>query len=82
LRDVGDDARPAIPALRVVEASAPDERTRKAAADAIEKVSAAAPEPVQLKELRDELAKLREDNKAMREQIERLEARGEHPATH
>jgi aminopeptidase N len=81
LRDLGEDARPAIPALRVVEASGADERLRKAAADAIEKISAANPPPLQLQELRDELTKLREENKAMRDQIERLEAKREHAST-
>jgi aminopeptidase N len=81
LRDLGEKARPAIPALRLVQASGSDDRIRRAAADAIERISAAAPPPMQLQELRDELAKLREANKAMREQIERLEAKGEHAAT-
>ncbi len=77
LREFGDDARPALPLLRALEANDPDERIRNSAKDAVEKITAAAPEQVQVKELRDELAKLRDENKDLRKRVEKLEAKPE-----
>jgi len=77
LRDMGNDARPALPALQALAANDPEDRIRTAAKDAAEKITAAAPEQVQVKELRDELAKLRDENKEYRKRLEKLEARPE-----
>jgi len=75
LRDLGDDARPALPVLRAMAANGPDERIRKSAKEAVEKITAAAPEQVQVKELRDELVKLRDEGKELRKRLEKLEAK-------
>jgi len=75
LRDLGDDARPALPVLQALAANDPSERIRKSAKEAIEKITAAAPEQVQVKELRDELTKLRDDSKELRKRLEKLEAK-------
>jgi aminopeptidase N len=74
LQGLGEHARPALPALRALAANDPESRTRRAASTAIEKIAASAPEQVQVKELRAELAKLRDDGKEMRERLEKLEA--------
>jgi len=74
LRDLGDDARPALPVLSALAANDPSDRIRKAAKEAMEKITAAAPEQVQVKELRDELAKLRDEGKELRNRVEKLEA--------
>jgi aminopeptidase N len=75
LRDLGDDARPALPVLQALAANDPSERIRKSAKEAVEKITAAAPEQVQVKELRDELAKFREESKELRKRLEKLEAK-------
>jgi aminopeptidase N len=74
LRDLGHDASPALPALRAVAANDPSDRIRRAAKDAVEKITAAAPEQIQVKELRDDLEKLRDENKDLRKRLEKLEA--------
>ena len=61
--------------LRALAANDPDERIRKSAKEAVEKITAAAPEQVQVKELRDELAKLRDESKELRKRLEKLEAK-------
>jgi len=75
LRELGDDARPALPVLQALAANDPNDRIRKAAKEAVEKITAAAPEQVQVKELRDELAKLRDESKELRKRLEKLEAK-------
>ncbi len=75
LRELGDDARPALSVLRTLAANDPDTRIRKSAKEAVEKITAAAPEQVQVKELRDELAKLRDESKELRKRVEKLEAK-------
>ncbi len=75
LRDLGDSARPALPVLRALAVNDPQDRVRKAAKEAVEKITAAAPEQVQVKELRDELTRLRDENKDFRKRLEKLEVR-------
>jgi aminopeptidase N len=75
LRELGDDARPALPVLRALAANDSSERIRKSAKEAVEKITAAAPEQVQVKELRDELTKLRDESKELRKRVEKLEAK-------
>jgi aminopeptidase N len=75
LRDLGNDARPALPVLRALANNDPSERVRKAAKEAVDKITAAAPEQTQVKELREELAKLREEAKDLKKRLEKLEAR-------
>lgn len=75
LRELGDDARPALPVLQALAANDPSDRIRKAAKEAVEKITAAAPEQVQVKELRDELAKLRDEGKELRKRLEKLESK-------
>lgn len=61
--------------LQALAANDPNARIRKAAKDAAEKITAAAPEQVQVKELRDELAKFRDEGKELRKRLEKLEAK-------
>jgi len=75
LRDLGPNARPALPVLRALAVNDPSDRVRKSAKEAADKITAAAPEQVQLKELRDELAKLRDQNKDLQKRLEKVEAR-------
>lgn len=77
LRELGNDARPALPALSALAANSPEERIRKSAKDAVEKITVAAPEQVQVKELRDELAKLKDESKELRKRLEKLEAKSD-----
>jgi aminopeptidase N len=74
LAELGDRARPALPALRDLAANGEGDRIRKAAADAAEKIAAAAPAQVQAEDLREDLAKLRDEARRLQERIERLEA--------
>ncbi len=74
LRELGDSAKPALPVLRALAANDPQPRIRRAAKDAEEKIAAAAPEQVQVKELREELSKLRDEAKELRKRLEKLEA--------
>ncbi|MBI1825647.1 MAG: HEAT repeat domain-containing protein [Planctomycetes bacterium] len=81
LRDMGRDASPAVPTLRAVAANDPSDRVRKTAKDAVEKITAATPEQVQVKELREDLNKVRDENKELRKRLEKLEgksAKSEH----
>lgn len=75
LRELGDDARPALPVLTALASNDPSDRIRKAAKEAVEKITAAAPEQVQVKELRDEMSKLRDEGKDLRKRLEKLEAK-------
>jgi len=79
LRDMGRDAMPALPALRAVAANDPNGRARSSAKDAIDKITAATPEPTQVKDLRDDLTKLRDENKELRKRIEKLEGKSGKP---
>ncbi len=73
LGGMGKGARPALPALRAVAANDPLSRIRKAAKEAIEKITASAPPKVQMGDLREELDKLRDENEDLRKRLEKLE---------
>ncbi|MEK6674106.1 MAG: M1 family aminopeptidase [Planctomycetota bacterium] len=73
LRKFGDRARPALPVIRALAANDPDHRVRQAAKTAAEKIAADAPEQVQVKELREELAKVRDEGKDLRKRLEKFE---------
>jgi len=75
LRELGKESRPALPELRALAANDPDSRIRKAAETAVEKITAAAPEQVQVKELRDELDKFRKQTKELEDRLQKLEGR-------
>jgi aminopeptidase N len=75
LGGLGESARPALPALRSIAANGPDSRLRKAAKEAAEKITAAAPEKVELKDLREELTKIKDENKKLIERLDKLEAK-------
>lgn len=77
---LGESARPALPALRKMAANDADSRIRKSAKDAAEKITAAAPDKVELKDLRDELIKIKDESKKLRERLEKLEAKPENGA--
>ena len=55
LRDLGDSAKPALAVLRAMEANDPERRVRRAAKEAIKKITAAEPAKLQLTELREEM---------------------------
>jgi len=79
LGGLGQAAKPALPKLNAIAANNAESRLRKAAKDAVEKITAAAPDKVELKDVRDELAKLKDENKDLRKRLEKLEAKpGEH----
>ena len=61
--------------LQALAANDLNDRIRKSAKEAVEKITAAAPEQVQVKELRDELAKFREESKELRKRVEKLGAK-------
>ncbi len=75
LRELGEASRPALPVLRALAANDPDTRVRRTAKEAVDKITATAPEQVQVKELRDELAKLRDESKEIKKRLEKLEAK-------
>jgi aminopeptidase N len=75
LRDMG--AEGAIPALEALSAHDPRERVREAAREAVEKIRSRKPADAELARLRDEVKKQSEEARALRERLERLEARGE-----
>ncbi len=66
--------RGALPQLRAVAANDPLSRIRKAAKEAIEKITAASPPQVQVRDLREELDKLREENQDLKKRLEKLES--------
>lgn len=73
LGGMGKGARPALPALRAVAANDPLSRIRKAAKEAIEKITASAPPQVQIGDLREELDKLKDENEDLKKRLEKLE---------
>lgn len=75
LGGLGESARPALPYLRATAANAPDSRVRKSAKEAAEKITAAAPDKIELKDLREELTKLKDENKKLLERLDKLEAK-------
>lgn len=75
LGGLGESARPALPRLRDIAANDPESRVRKAAKDAAEKITAAAPDKVELKDLRDDLNKIKDENKKLLERLDKLEAK-------
>jgi aminopeptidase N len=76
LRAMGSASQTALPALRALSANDPSERIRRAAKEAAEKIAAGEPAPVQMADLRSELDKLRDENRGLRDRLEKLEARG------
>ena len=75
LRDLGAAAKPALSVLRAIESNDPQPRVRKAAKEAIEKIRAGEPAPVQLADLREELDALRKENESLKGRLEKLEGK-------
>lgn len=75
LGGLGESARPALPMLNALAANDDDSRLRKAAKEAAEKIVAAAPDKTELKDVREELTKLKDENKELRKRLEKLEAK-------
>jgi aminopeptidase N len=75
LRDLGTVSEPAVEALEALAEHDVMENVRKDARAAIEKIRSGAPANVELKRLREELRKLRDADKKMRERLERFEVK-------
>jgi aminopeptidase N len=73
LRDLGASASHALPALEALAAHDRNDKVRKQAQDAIDKISAGAPARLELKRLRDELKKLSQANQTLSGRLEKLE---------
>jgi aminopeptidase N len=75
LRALGQQASPALGALEALRDHDPAENVRKQARDAIERIRSGAPPQVELARLREELQKVRDENKALRERIDRIDGK-------
>jgi len=73
LRALGEQASPALSALEALEAHDPNGNVRKQAKDTIEKIRSGAPPQLELKRLREELQRLRQDNRKMRDRLDRVD---------
>jgi len=79
LRDLGAQGSAALPALAALAEQDPDERVRKQAQEAREKIEAGAPAIVQLDRLRKRLAELEARDRQRRAQLEQLERKQPQP---
>jgi len=75
LRALGQQAQPALGALEALADQDPAENVRKQAKDAIERIRSGAPPQVELGRLREELQKVRDENKALRERLDRIDGK-------
>ncbi|HEX5138802.1 MAG TPA: M1 family metallopeptidase [Planctomycetota bacterium] len=75
LRALGQQASPALGALEAIAEHDPAENVRKSAKDAIERIRSGAPPQVELARLREDLQKVRDENRALRERIDRIDGK-------
>jgi aminopeptidase N len=75
LRALGQQATPALSALEALADHDPAENVRKEAKEAIERIRSGAPPQVELSRLREELQKVRDENRALRERLDRIDGK-------
>jgi aminopeptidase N len=74
IKQLGEDAKPALPKLRTLAAHSPERRIQNAAKEAVEKITSAAPAEVQVDDLRAELKSLQASNGELADRIQKLES--------
>ena len=79
MTSLGASASHALPALEALAAHDRNDKVRKQAQDAIDKISAGAPARLELKRLRDELKKLSQANQTLSGRLEKLEHKQPEP---
>ncbi len=75
LRELGASAEKALPVLEALARKDPERWIREASGRAVEKVRAGEPADQEIARLRGELEKLAQEGRALRERLERVEAR-------
>jgi aminopeptidase N len=75
LRALGQQASPALGALEALADHDPAENVRREAKQAIERIRSGAPPQVELARLREELQKVRDENRALKDRIDRIDGK-------
>jgi aminopeptidase N len=73
LRELGQSATPALPALEALSRHDPEERVREQARRAVEQIRSHTPVPVEVTRLREELERLKKTHEDLRDRLQKFE---------